>query len=101
MTDDWKARITWPAEGYRHPDTGDLHPWTDQVPDDPDFPSAPVGTFIGDDQPYTYQDLVGDQAEAAHMGTQEFLASMKYDFRGWVASVAAEKLSPPWVDDDE
>ena len=98
--DDWKARVSWPAEGYHDPETGKLYPWTDQVPDDPTF-SAPPGTFMGDDEPYTYQDLVGDQAEAAHMDVEEYLASMRYDFPGWVASAAAEKISPPWVDDDE
>jgi hypothetical protein len=97
-TDDWKSRIAWPSEGYRDPDTGELHPWTDQVPDDPDGGTAPAGTFMGDDQPYTYQDMVGDQAEAAHMDVEEFLTSMRYDRTGGVFD---EKLSPPWIDDGD
>lgn len=69
--DDWKTEIAWPAEGYRARGSNETHAWTDLVPDE--------NGDVHPDQPYTYQDLVGDQAEAAHMPVDEFLGSLRHN----------------------
>ena len=84
---DWKAAVIWPAEGYVDPETGERHGWNEQVPPDPfgyDDGTTPGG--------YTYQDMVGDQADAAGMEVDEFLESMLYDH--------GDALEGEWDDED-
>jgi hypothetical protein len=86
--DAWKTEIDWPAEGYRERGSDETHAWTDLVPDE--------DGEVHPDQPYTYQDLVGDQAEAAHMTVAEFLGSLRYNL-----TPAADELDELLVDDED
>lgn len=79
----------WPAQ-YVDPQTGDIHDWTDVVPADED-------AYGGSDEPYTYRDLIMDQAEAHGMGTEGYLEHLAFR-RG---EDLDEKMSPSWVDDDD
>lgn len=71
--------IEWPST-YVDPATGETHGWDDEVPPGEDGPADP---------PYTYREMVGDQAEAAGMDIEEYLNSLAY------------QRNRHWDDDDE
>lgn len=83
--------IAWP-EHYVDPQTGTAHSWDDAVPRADD--EYDDGCH---DRPYTYRDLIGDQAEARGMDVEEYLDHLAFR-RG---EDVDDEWSPGFVDDGD
>lgn len=81
---------TWPPR-YTDPDTGHQHAWDDEVPPDEDGYDDGTG-------PYTYRDMVHDQASAQGMEVGEYLEHL-----AWRRNPLHDEdgLSPSWIEDGD